>query len=771
MTPAIRTAATLHRQGRLAEAEAHYRSALAQTPDLFDALHFLGVLKLQQGQPSEAHDLIAKAVEIQPASLDARSNLVAALLTLERPAEAIRHCDQILAASPQDATTLYNRGTALAELEQHGGALDDFDAALSIKPDHINALFNRARLLARQMRCGEALADLDKLLKLVPQQQGDASVLRLILPAHLMRGFALAKLNRPLEAAKSYEYVLANQPDQVEALAGYSFVLNLLHRHEESLAVCERALALAPTHIDVLLNCSVAQFRLGLFLESIASCDRILSMQPNHVDAQYNRAVALSKLRRFDEAIACCKTILSIDPDHAHALGTQARACLSLCDWAEAPEMESRLMERLASGRLNIPPLILLGYTPDPEASLKCAQSRLAHHVPARACLPPRLPTPGGKVIRLAYVSADFRDHPVAYLAAGLFERHDRERFEVIGVSFGPNDKGKMRARLERAFDRFFEVSARPDAEVAALLHQLEVDIAVDLNGHTQAARLGIFAHRPAPIQVTYLGYPGTTGADFIDYLIGDPIVVPTDQQRFYSERLVYLPDSYLVNDSGREIASAMPSREQLGLPEDGFVFCCFNGAWKITASMFDIWMRLLREVDSSVLWLSDRSELATNNLRAQAQARGISPERLVFARFTDDPADHLARLQHADLFLDTLPYNAHTTACDALWAGVPVLTCRGTSFAGKVGASVLHAVGLPELITEHPSDYENAALMLARDKSRLQTIRRKLSESRKSCPLFDTDRFRRNIEAAYTTMWEIWRRGESPRSFSVGPT
>jgi protein O-GlcNAc transferase len=338
-------------------------------------------------------------------------------------------------------------------------------------------------------------------------------------------------------------------------------------------------------------------------------------------------------------------------------------------------------------------------------------------------------------------------------------------------VSSGPDDKRKMRARIERAFDRFIDVSGRSDRDVAALLRELEVDIAVDLNGHTQAGRLGIFAYRPAPIQVNYLGYPGTTGADFMDYVIADPIVLPADQQRFYSERIVCLPESYQVNDSKREIAAAAPSRNELGLPERGIVFCCFNGAWKITAPMFEIWMRLLREVESSVLWLLASNELAMSNLRAQAQVRGVSPERLVFAPFVD-AADHLARLQQADLVLDTLPYNAHTTGSDALWVGVPLLTCCGTSFAGRVGASLLNAVGLPELITNSLSEYENAALMLARDDpSRLQSIRRKLAEARHTCPLFDTDRFRRGIEIAYKTMWDIFRRGDSPRSFSVNET
>jgi predicted O-linked N-acetylglucosamine transferase (SPINDLY family) len=353
---------------------------------------------------------------------------------------------------------------------------------------------------------------------------------------------------------------------------------------------------------------------------------------------------------------------------------------------------------------------------------------------------------------------------------AELFELHDRDRFDVIGISFGRDDRSEVRARLMRAFDRFHDVASTSNRAVVSLLQELEVDIAVDLKGHTEGARLAILAARPAPLQVSYLGYPGTMGVDFIDYVIADGIVLPVDQQPFYPEKIVHLPDSYQVNDSKRRIASRIPTRRELGLPDHGFVFCCFNNNWKINAAMFDIWMRLLAAVDGSVLWLFRSNDLATANLRAEAKARGIDPARLVFAPFLDLP-DHLARLKRAELFLDTLPCNAHTTASDALWAGLPVLTCIGDTFAGRVAASLLNGVGLPELVTNGLDEYEALALRLARDRPLLQSIRRKLEQNRLSSPLFDTDRFRRHLEAAYTTMWEMHRRGESPRSFRVDPS
>jgi predicted O-linked N-acetylglucosamine transferase (SPINDLY family) len=326
-----------------------------------------------------------------------------------------------------------------------------------------------------------------------------------------------------------------------------------------------------------------------------------------------------------------------------------------------------------------------------------------------------------------------------------------------------------MRARLVRSFDHFIDVAARSDREVAEMLHALGVDIAIDLKGHTEGARPGILAYRPAPIQATYLGYPGPLGLDVIDYVIADKTVLPFDRQRFYAEKIVHLPDSYQVNDSRRSMATRVPGRVELGLPQRAFVFCCFNHSWKITAAVFEVWMRLLGSVEGSVLWLFRANEPACANLRKAAQARGVDPARLVFAPFRDPP-EHLARIACADLFLDTLPYNAHTTASDALWAGVPVLTCIGETFAGRVAASLLRSAGLPDLVTDSLPAYEALALRLATESPLLESVRRRLAQNRSNCALFDTGRFTRHIESAYTTMWDIARRGEGPRSFTVDP-
>jgi predicted O-linked N-acetylglucosamine transferase (SPINDLY family) len=350
---------------------------------------------------------------------------------------------------------------------------------------------------------------------------------------------------------------------------------------------------------------------------------------------------------------------------------------------------------------------------------------------------------------------------------AGLFEMHDKSRFETTAVSFGPDDCSDLRRRVKNSFEHFLDVRADSDQAVAELVRQREIDIAVDLKGFSQNARPGIFARRAAPVQVNYLGYPGTMGADYFDYIIADETIIPDNQRQFYSEQVVWLPDSYQANDSQRQIAAATPTREQCGLPGTGFVFCCFNNTIKIMPEMFDIWMRLLTAVDGSVLWLIDGNATASANLRREAERRGVSAARLIFAPRVA-LAEHLARHRNADLFLDIVPCNAHTTASDALWAGVPVLTCLGGTFAGRVAASLLKAAGLPELVATSLEQYEAMALALARDPGRLASIKEKLARNRGTCPLFNTRRFTRHIEAAYVMMWEQSQRGQRPSGFAV---
>jgi predicted O-linked N-acetylglucosamine transferase (SPINDLY family) len=426
----------------------------------------------------------------------------------------------------------------------------------------------------------------------------------------------------------------------------------------------------------------------------------------------------------------------------------------------------SQLKDGVRRGLPLAEPFAMTALSQDPQEQLLCARTYREHDVTRSAPVWHGERYRHGR-IRVAYLSSDFREHAVAYCIAELIELHDRAKFEIIGASLGVDDGGPTRARLVRAFDRFIDVRPLSDPQAAQRLREAEVDIVIDLMGYTRGGKPGILAHRPAPVQAGYLGFPGTVGAEFLDYIIADGYVLPEADEAFFSEKVVRLPDSYQVNDRRRDIAARVYARTEVGLPEHGFVFASFNNSHKISPGLFDVWMRLLESVPGSVLWLFADNEAAERNLRKEARARGVAAERIVFASRVP-ASEYRARCRLADLCLDTLPYNGHGTTGDMLWCGVPVLTCEGTAFPGRVGGSLLRAVGLPELIAADPGQYEAKALELAGDRPRLAALRAKLERNRHSAPLFDTDRFRLHIESAYTTMWEIAHRGEAPRSFSV---
>jgi predicted O-linked N-acetylglucosamine transferase (SPINDLY family) len=465
--------------------------------------------------------------------------------------------------------------------------------------------------------------------------------------------------------------------------------------------------------------------------------------------------MALRDLKRPQEAAASYARLLAVDPGYPYAQGFHLHARLQACDWTGYAHALKAVEAGVLEGRRVDVPFSFFSVSDSPAAQLRCARTWVVHKCP-------EVPDPVWKGerylhdrIRIAYLSADFAEHPVGYAIARLLELHDRARFEVIGVSFGPDITSPMRERLKRAFERYIDVRNMSDREVAQTLRRMEVDIAIDLNGFTQGHRAGIFAHRIAPVQVSYLGHSGTTGAKYLDYVIADEHVIPAEHESCFTEKVVRLPGTFFCTDRSRPIAGSPPSRAMAGLPATGFVFCCFNNSFKIVPPIFDIWMRLLGRVKGSVLWLFEDNNAAAGNLRREAEIRGIDPNRLVFAKRLPKIEDHLSRYRLADLFLDTLPYNAHATAGDALWAGTPVLTCMGSAFAGRVAASLLYAAGVPELVTRDLAAYEDVAYRLASDQGLVDGLKARLAENRLTCPLFDTESFRKNIEQAYLDIHE----------------
>lgn len=545
-------------------------------------------------------------------------------------------------------------------------------------------------------------------------------------------------------------------------------VLQAMGNKEEALRSYDAALEIQPDYLEVLLNSGALLRSMFRHKEALERFNRILNIAPNHVSALGNCGIILTEFKQSEQAIAMFERLITIDPDYDYALGLLFYERMHICDWTDFEALSSKIIDGVRAGKRACKSLAFMS------VSDMAADHQIAARMFAQGYCPKNSKSlwQGERYrhdkIRIAYVSPDFREHPVGHLMAGIFEYHDKSRFELIAISLSTDDQSRLRARMVKAFDQFIDAREMGSEQIAQMMRDMEIDIAVDLGGYTSDARPDIFAYRPVPVQVNYLGYPGTTGTDYLDYILADRHIIPPDHQQFYNEKVVYLPDTYLPTDSSVSISEHTPTRSECGLPETGVVLCSFNHDYKISPPVFDVWMRLLKQVPGSVLWLMSRGEISQRNLRKEAELRGVDSSRLVFAGRVPLVEDHLARYRQADIFLDTHPYNAHTTAADALMAGLPVITYMGDSFPSRVAGSLLHATGLPELITHSLADYESLALKLATTPSLLKEIKEQLQANRGNHPLFDTEKLCRNLEAAYIEMWNRYQHGVIPEHFSV---
>ncbi len=753
----IETAIALFKAGNPAGAAQSCRDVLRHDRRNVTALFLLALTQMQERNFEEAEHQFAKATKLDPKAAEIWANRGNNQIALGRPERALEFLGRALALEPNFPEALYNQAKLLEDAGRLDAALAAYDKCIALVPRFADALNNRGVVLALLGRREEALASYQSCLAIAPNAADTLN----------NRGNVLAALGRREEALASYDASLAIAPDAVDTLVNRANLLASLRRTEEALAGYDRAMSVAPDRPDLLDRRGNFLAALGRDDEAFASFDVCVSIAPNFAAAWLSAVKLLLARKRFEEARNVIGRLLAVAPDADFAQGCLAFAKLSLCDWDGLTEVVSALRGQVRQAKAVTLPFHALLTLSSPQEQLQCAKARAALEFPrgAVATIAPGRYDHGR--IRLAYLSADFRDHPVSRSLLGLIERHDRSRFETIAISFGPDDDSEMRTRIKGAFERFIDVDALGDFEAAKLLRTLEVDIAVDLMGFTEGCRPGILAPHPAPLQVAFLGYAGTTGTDFIDYIIADRIVVPQEQREFYSERLVHVPDCCQPGEP-RRVAARTPTRGEAGLPQRGFVFCCFNQAVKMTPEVFDVWMRLLSRVDDSVLWLPAANATVSANLRREAGRRGVDPERLVFAPRVPANEDHLARQRLADLFLDTTPYNAHTSASDALWAGLPVVTCLGQAFAGRVAASMLHAICMSELVTTSLEAYEALAFKLATEPTLLDAIKAKLTVHRDTHALFDAARFCRGIEAAFATMHERHRRGEPPENFAV---
>ena len=747
-----------HERGLLADAERLYEQVLKKERRHFEATCRLGVVRLQQSRFSEAADLFRSAIKLDNKSADACHYLGFALTGMDDFEGAKLNYEKAIELRPSFAEAHNNLGHLFMRRKLLEEAISQFESALALRPDYAEAHNNLGNVLYLLNLTPEAITHYRKALAANP----------FYAEAYWNLANSLKAMGNLGGAVKSYEQAIAIRPSYPEAYNSLANTLRALNKSEEALAAYQKAIGLNPNYVDAHTNIAEHLGSLGRQEEFLRHFDQAVAINPNDAAALVKRGTMLYANQRYGDAFDSFRKADLLDPEDRYALDGMVRAAAAACDWTQSKPLAARLAARVAQGGF-AEPLSFLCFSDEAPLHLTCAQTFAAAELP-----PARERLWNGQIwrnpkIRLAYLAAGFHHHPTAHLTAELIEIHDRSRFEVIGFSVGPDDGSEIRARITRAFDQFHDVRLKSDFEVAKQINDMEVDILIDRSGYTANARPGIFTYRPAPIQVNYIGFPGSLGADWYHYVIADHIVLPFNQQPFYLENIVHLPDCYLVNDSTEVALPATPGRKQVGLPENGFVFCCFNHHFKITAQLFEIWMRLLRSVDGSVLWLLGDNAAAENNLRKEAAANGVDPVRLVFApRVALE--HHLARHRLADLFLDTLPYDAHTTARDALLSGVPLITCLGKTFAGRVAASVLEAVGLPELVTNNLEEYESLALRLAREPLALQKLREKLARNRRECAFFDSNRYRRHIESAYTTMWQLWQEAQNPRSFSVEP-
>jgi protein O-GlcNAc transferase len=803
-------AVLLMRLARFADAEIYLRRAIDADAKSAATLNNYAIVLTALGRPAEALESLSRALQISPRDAELWNKRGIALMDLKRYQEAVQDFDRATECDNRYAEAFCNKGKSLALLNLLQDAYTAFDRSLAIDPNFVDAHYCCGNVCSLLKRHDEAIAAFDRALTL----KADWA------EAWLGRGNACSEINRREEAVSAFDKALALNPDFAAAHNNRATVLLDLKRFDEALAGFDRALQLEPDLADAWVGLGSVYYWLSEFHKAAPAYERAIQLNPRlgkawfgrgNVLAKFNRynealeafetglaldpdfaqawnsrAEALARLKRFDEAITACDRALALKPELASAAGTRLDLKLLACDWrnlqaeiAQLVDMTNRqhtsngVLASDAGGRINvirtIEPMIMARLTDDAAVLLTCAtdwvRTGASYPVPFTHARRAR-----SDKIRLGYLSQDFRQHVTGRGFVELFEMHDASRFELHGISLSPDDGSTVRKRIAEAFNQFHDVSGLGDEAAAKLIRDLDLDLIVEMVPHSHGSRPAILAHRPVPVQVNGWSAGYSSGASYLDYILSDPLMLPLSDQAFFSEKIVHLPHTCFPYDSKQAIGRRLPERAEEGLPEQGFVFCSFNASYKITPKFFAVWMRLLHAVEGSVLWLARNNDFVVANLRRAAGEAGIDAERLVFAEVRPAIEDHLARHQLADLVLDTLPYNAQTTAMDALWAGVPVLTCAGHSLAGRFAMSQLRGIGVPELIADDLAGYERLAIALAHDPEHLAQIRAKIRANRTATPLFDTKRLCRELESAYATMVDIWRRGEAPRSFSVEP-
>jgi protein O-GlcNAc transferase len=742
-------------QKRAREARAILEQRLRTGPDGARLRYALGLACQFADAAPEAILAYRCCIQLDPEMTEAHNNLGTLLMAGRHYDEAIGHLRTALRLQPNYVRALTNLGRALHESGKSAEAMTTLADAVCRFPRHAPALIIYATVLADGARHADALLALQRALELEPQAVEPHYLLG---RTRLLTGDAEGAVG-PLEEA------LRLQPAYRDARLLLAEALSRAGRVRDAVRMLREAEAADGDDPEVACALAEKEYAAGELDAALTSFGRVLEREPTSARAWRGRGYVLEMMRNYAAAVASYQRALELQPNDGLALVAALICDQWTCDWSSA-ELRCEVLRGLEGGIEAINPWILLGLTDDPAEHLRVARARAdsvnqgIEPLPVRKCH-------RHDRLKVAYLSSDFCHHATAQLITEIIELHDRKRFEVYGVSFSPDDATAASARIGRAFDELVDVRAWSDRAIAQWIRVHEIDVLVDLKGYTNGARTRILGYRAAPVQVNFLGFPGTMGNSAVDYIVADERVVTAASRPHIAEAVAFLPDCYQPNDRRRERPLSGASRAGVDLPNDCFVFCCFNNNWKIGRDIFAAWMKILAAVDGSILWLLGDNADAVANLRAAALAAGIASERLVFCRRATY-LEHLARYAQADLFLDTLPCNAHTTCSEALWMGLPVLTCAGRGFAARVGASLLAAAELDQLVTGTLEEYVSLAIGLARDRERLMTIRTALYERVTTTRLFDSPRFCRNLETAYLQMHELAARGEQPRDLRI---
>ena len=781
---------TLSELGRLDEAITSYNQAVALKPDYADAYNNMGNVLKDQDKLDEAIETYKKALSLRPDYAEAYYNIGNALNEQGKLDEAIETYKKALSLKPNYEEAYYNMGNALNEQEKLDEAIETYKKALSLKPDYADAYYNIGNALKKQgeldeaveaykkalslkpdyaeayYSMGEALADQDKMDEAIEACKNALSLKPDDADAYNNLGNALQNQGRLDEAIVAYNNALSLDANYAGAYNNIGNALKAQNKLEEAVAAYKKAVSLKLDFPGAYNNMGLALIDQGKQDEAIEAYNKALSLKPDFAEVHINKGNALIDQGKQDEAIEAYNNALLLKPNLENARAAKLFREAHLCNWESIAKDIERL-PRLGTIEEYVPPFAMLALEDAPARHRIRSKKYTAAQYPRKST--PTWPKPLQKPerLRIGYFSADFHDFPGMYLMAGLLEKHDRTKFEISAFSYGPDIHDQMRKRIVKAVDHFIDIRTADMSTVVDLAKQHNIDIAVHRNGYTKNSRPELFAAGLAPIQINYLGYPGTLGADYIDYIVADPFVIPDDMRRHYSENIMYLPNTYQPNDDTRTISDKAITREDMGLPDHAFVFCCFNNNYKISPSEFDIWMRLLIKVEGSILWLLKSNKWAEQNLKQQAEARGVSAERIIFAERLPQ-AEHLARHRLADLFLDTFNVNAHTTASDALWAGLPVVTKAGQGFAARVAGSLLNAIGLPELITTNEQEYEELVLGLVKHPTKLAKVKETLAANRLTQPLFNTELYTKHLENGYRQAYQRYFDNKPPETIIV---